>query len=43
MPIKAAAESIAAAERQRLGLGDAPIPPTAGHPRTRCGIYGYSI
>ncbi len=26
MPIKAAAESIAVAERQRLGLGDSPIP-----------------
>ncbi|MEH2159100.1 ImmA/IrrE family metallo-endopeptidase [Nostoc sp.] len=26
MPIKSAAESIAVAERQRLGLGDAPIP-----------------
>ena len=26
MPIEAAAESIAIAERQRLGLGDSPVP-----------------
>ncbi len=37
MPLKASAESIAVAERQRLGLGDGAYFTPAGHSRAGCG------